>query len=451
MLGIDQLLPWVEHLCDGHATASRRAAGGNRCAGWAIDVQKPDTSITRVFLRYQTFEDPAGGPYTVRREAEVYAALRETDILIPRLIGVHPRDQAMLTECAEGSARYRSLTDLDEKASLARQCVEALARLHSTDAAALHLPSYGHFREISAAVRAEIRTWYAMYVASGRTDPLIEFGRAWLEDHIPAVSGAAVLVHGDAGPGNFMFEAGRLTALVDWELAHLGDPMEDLAWFSLRSVLEPAPDFPKRLEEYEAASGSPIDLDRIAYHRAFVSWRVVIIRHCNVSGRAGASVISRALNRRLLIEAIDAVEGNPVAVDEPIQSAPREYDELFAQVLEDIRTGILPGCRDDIEAAQTAKDVAKAVKFMRQLYNIGPEAERWELDRLRSLLGSSPSTLAAGRSALAERIAAGAIDTGDARALFRQCAALETLLASGAMGALASRSFPPLTDSSSHE
>ena len=445
MLGTDELFPWVEAAGGGKVVNARLAAGGNRCVGWSIDLQKQDGQIKSLFLRYQTFEDAGGGPYTVRREAEAYAALRDKDVCIPRLVAVHPRYQAMLTERAAGTADYRALEDLNEKAALARQCVEALAALHAVDAATLDMPGFGGHRTIEAAVRADINTWYAMYRDSGRNDPLIEFGRIWLENNMPKVSGAAVLVHGDAGPGNFMFESGRLSALIDWELAHLGDPMEDLAWFSLRSMLEPVPDFPARIREYEAASGGPADLDRIRFHRVFVSWRIVIIRHCNVSGRAGASVISRALNRRLLMEAIDAVEGSSGASVETLDVPPREYGGLFEQVLNDIRTVIVPGC-DNKDAILKAKDVAKAVKFMRQLYTIGPEVERWELGELARLLGAAPATLESGRAALSTKIRELAINSREAYPFFRQSAAFETQLASGSMGALAARHFPPLTD-----
>lgn len=445
MLGTDQLFPWVEEVGGGRIVTSIRASGGNRCVGWAIDVARSDGDAVPLFLRYQTFEDSAGGPYNVRREAELYAALRGSGVRLPRLVGAHAHYQAMLTERLPGTADYRGLKDLDKKASLARQCVEALADLHAVDASRLDIPSFGGHRSIEDALRAELETWDAMYCATRRHDPLIEFGRMWLHENMPETAGAATLVHGDAGPGNFMFERGRLSGLIDWELAHLGDPMEDLAWFSLRSVLEPVPDLPRRIREYEVASRKTVDLQRVQYHRVFVSWRIIIIRHCNVSGRAGASVISRALNRRLLLEAIDAAEGRSATAPATIDTTPKEYDRLFAQVLEDIRSSVVPGCGDAGDAALKAKDVAKAVKFMRQLYNIGQEVEQWEINELTRLLGASPDSLESGRYALSARLRSREIDVGSAYPFFRQSAAYETQLASGAMGALATRHFPPLT------
>lgn len=444
-LRYEDLLPWVEEVGRGKVVDARLASGGNRCVGWSVDVRQDDGRILPLFLRYQAFEDGGGGPYTVGREAEIYAALGDSGVRIPRLVARHPRHQAMLTERAAGDAAYRALTDSEVKHHLARQAVRALLQLHRVDASKLDMPQFGAHRSIHKAARAEMEIWYDMYRVTGRDDPLIEFGRLWLKENLPAFDGPAVLVHGDAGPGNFMFDDGELTRLIDWELSHLGDPMEDLAWFSLRSMLEPVPDFSACVREYEAASGEPVDLDRVRYHRAFVSWRICIIRHCNASGRAGASVISRALNRRLLMEAIDAFEGRGSAPIPPVDTPLREYDSMFAQVLEDIRTIILPGCTDTA-AILKAKDAAKAIKFMRQLYNVGDEIERREMVALAELLGEVPRSITAGRSALAALIRERSVDAGRALDFLRVSAAFETQLASHTMGALATRHFPPLTN-----
>ena len=106
------------------------------------------------------------------------------------------------------------------------------------------------------AVHAELDEWDRVLADRGGTpDPALAFSLRWLRRHIPAYDGPPVLVQGDTGPGNFMYSGGRVTAVVDWELAHLGDPMDDIAWLSLRATQEPFTDFPTRLREYEELSG----------------------------------------------------------------------------------------------------------------------------------------------------------------------------------------------------
>jgi len=70
-------------------------------------------------------------------------------------------------------------------------------------------------------------------------------------------------VQGDTGPGNFIYGDGSVLAVVDWELAHLGDPMDDIAWLSLRAVQEPFTHLPDRLAEYEQLTGNTIDETRV--------------------------------------------------------------------------------------------------------------------------------------------------------------------------------------------
>lgn len=444
-VGLDELLPWIEEVCGGKVTGSKLTSGGNRCWGWLIDVEDAGGRAIPLFLRYQTFQDGSGGPYTTRREAEVYAALHGTDVRIPKLVGVHPRHQAMLTERAGGSAEYRSIRNQSERVAVAQDFVAALADLHKVNISDLNLPSFGTYQTVQEAVAAELQVWRTMYLETGREDPLIEFGYAWLEDNMPAVTIPPVLVHGDAGPGNMMFDQGRLTHLIDWELAHLGDPMEDLAWLSFRSVMAPVPDLPRRIREYESATGQPAAIDRILFHRVFVSWRILIIRHCNASGDVGASIISRALNRRLIVEAITEIVGNSGEEFEPMIPVKCAHTEIYDQVLTNIRDTIVPLSHDS-RVIVKAKDSAKAIKFMRHIYIYGDEVERRELSAMSEALGQTPSSLEAGRAALSSRIRERTIGVRVALRFFRQSAAIETQLAADTMGSLATRHFDHLTD-----
>lgn len=64
-----------------------------------------------------------------------------------------------------------------------------------------------------------------------RPEPIAEAACRWLEAHVPPPSGPETIVHGDFRSGNFLVDdQNRLLAVLDWEMAHIGDPMEDLAW-----------------------------------------------------------------------------------------------------------------------------------------------------------------------------------------------------------------------------
>jgi len=66
---------------------------------------------------------------------------------------------------------------------------------------------------------------------------------------------------------NLMYADGRVSAVVDWELAHFGDPMDDVAWVTWRTTQHTFTHLPDRLKEYEALSGHTLSPDRIRYYR----------------------------------------------------------------------------------------------------------------------------------------------------------------------------------------
>ncbi len=119
----------------------------------------------------------------------------------------------------------------DVRGELAWQCGAALARIHSIDVEAAGLGA--KLRTLSP--EALIGETHGAYRSLGEPQPMIDFVGRWLLDNLPD-AGPMRLVHGDFRNGNLMVspEAG-LRAVLDWELAHVGDPMRDLGWLCTRS------------------------------------------------------------------------------------------------------------------------------------------------------------------------------------------------------------------------
>ena len=249
------LVSWVEEVGGGRVTLADRKPGGARKEAWFIDLERPDGTVTECFLRYDR-SDPARtkDPWTLHREATVYLALQDSPVPVPRVLGVHPVHQAMLSERVVGENWFSRIADQSERESTARDFMTKLAALHALDATALDLPAFPSVESVADAVKAELDEWERVLAErGGHPDPALIFSLRWLRRNIPDYDGPPVLVQGDTGPGNFMYVDGRVVAVVDWELAHLGDPMDDIAWLSLRATQEPFPDFPTRLREYEDA------------------------------------------------------------------------------------------------------------------------------------------------------------------------------------------------------
>lgn len=449
------LFQWVATVCGGRVHSSTQASGGNRARSWAIDVQRPDGQIVEVFLRYAPPRPPGVEPYTTHREAQVYRAIAGVDIRAPRLIAEHPKIQAILTDRAPGIAEFRRLTDAPIKQAIAAEVMTDLARLHAHPAAGIVLDGGGHGSRIADHVAIELEIWRAMYDEAGRPDPLLDLAFSWLRDNMPDPDGPVVLVHGDAGPGNFLFEAGHLTALIDWELAHLGDPMEDLAWFSMRCVMEPVPDFAASIAAYERAAGRKVDRRRILYHRVLVSTRVVVIRNRNVTGEPAHAIVSRALNRRLLVEALSDASGIAVSWPAPIVASVTERSTLFAHVLDDLREVVVARSTDSQVIAK-AKNAAKVVKYLAAWDRLGAQVEVAEHQALNSLLaqhGSAEQDLVAARLSLLSALQTRRLNFAEALSYFAGQAARDAQLASDASGGIAARHYPalPLASASGQE
>ncbi len=429
------LFAWVEDLYGGPITRSVQTSGGNRCQSWSIDVTDRDGGVSEVFLRYAPPRPPSAEPYTVHREAQVYRAIEAASLLAPRLLAEHPKLQAVLTERAHGIAEFRRLTDPATKQAIARQFMQNLARLHRMPTSGVRLDGGGDSPDIAGHVLTELRTWRAMYEETGQRDALIDLAFHWLDANMPHPSGPVVLVHGDAGPGNFLFEHGQLTALIDWELAHLGDPMEDIAWYSMRCVMEPVPDFAASIRDYEHFSGAKIDRARVLYHRVLVSARVVVIRHRNVTGEPAHAIVSRALNRRLLIEALAEASGCRLATPDPLTASPTSHTALFEHVLTDLRDVIVARSTDSQVIAK-AKNAAKIIKYLQAHEQFGDAVKQAQTESLPHGIASE--------AALVTALEAGRITLPDALQYFAGEAARQAQLAASASGGIAHRHYPAL-------
>jgi aminoglycoside phosphotransferase (APT) family kinase protein len=177
--------------------------------------------------------------------------------------------------------------DDDERAVLGPQVVDALAALHAIDWRARGLgfldpPSPGF-----EPARREVARWEARIRATGLPlDPIVAEALLWLHRHAPSTPDVT-LVHGDYRLGNFLVVRGpggaRLTGILDWEMVHLGDPLEDVAWCAaplwragtdLASALLPPETFADR---WAAATGLAADADRLRFWELLAVVKMIAI------------------------------------------------------------------------------------------------------------------------------------------------------------------------------
>lgn len=364
----EQLFDWAAKAAGGELVRAAKASGGNRRQSFAVDVRLPDGTVRDLFLRHDPRETIDGiEPYTIAREAEIYRAIAPIGLKAPQYVAESRELRAVLTDRAHGIAELRHLKDPDAKQQIAREFMDNIAALHRARDVTL---DGGPAGRIATHVAREVALWKSMYEEVGKPDPLIDFAFRWLEANMPDPDEAPVIVHGDAGPGNFMFDDGHLTTLIDWEFCHLGDRHEDIAWYSMRCVMEPVPDYRASLAHYEQAFGKPLDRARLLYHRVLVSTRVCIIRHRNFAGEPAYAIVSRGLNRRLLIEAISAAANIAVPQPVPVVAPEKDHQWLYDRVIAQFGDIVIPRSTDK-QVIAVAKNNAKVVKYLKAIDRYG--------------------------------------------------------------------------------
>ncbi|KQC36697.1 phosphotransferase family protein [Frankia sp. ACN1ag] len=474
------ILEWMEKAVGHPVLSATRIPGGGTRQGWFIDVDASSNGNGntdgigdtggKLFLRYSPQPLPARSAFhRLATEAEVIRALGGAGIAVPAVYAVHPVEEAVLLERVPGDTWFYRLRDPDEQVRVAQDFIRSLAKVHRLDPARLDIPGLGPVRSAREHALERIAQIRRRATApDGSIDPLVRLSADWLEAHVPDYDGPVVLVQGDTGPGNFLYQDGRVTAVLDWELCHFGDPMDDIAWLSLRTVQDTFTHLPDRLAEYEKLSGHAIDVDRIRYYRVFAETTMATLTPHEgpgvpaVDGEQRAAEQSAAekpaaeqdvgnlmlylqLHRRLWLEALNAVMGleltKPVM---PEPAEPRDWQPLYADVLAMLRT-ITPRITDPL-ASQWLKGIARMVRHLRELDACGRERDELEQSDIALLLGYHPSSLQAGRDALARANAVRRVSDEDFTRYLWNRVMRDDHVMRHASGALHFRTWPPLTD-----
>jgi len=240
-----------------------RAGGASHLAYEVRDPKLGDGPIA--FLRCES--GFAGTEYGLRREAEVLPAAAALGLPVPEVLGTPGDPPGLLMNLVAGTSQPQC----EEAEAVAAEYMALVARVHAADPTSFPLEQ---FVTVSEALVHDLDWWTRYATATGALDePLIRLGARVLGATRPAVDGRPSLIHGDVGPGNFMVDHGRVSAMLDWELAHVGDPHEDLAWLWMRGAHTPFGDPQQRVAEYEAAAGVTLDHERLRWHLAFVMWK----------------------------------------------------------------------------------------------------------------------------------------------------------------------------------
>ena len=271
----------------GQELSLTRIPGGASRETWLID------DGTR---RYVLRRDPPGARSRISQaeEARLIELAGRAGARVPEVLSTEPEggrfgSAGILMQYVGGESVAPRVLRRDEyaaaRARLASQLGEALARIHSVAPADAGLPAGGGDPALE-----QVDLWEAQLDEIGEPLPVVELGLRWLRANAPEPAEPA-LVHGDFRLGNFIVDEDGLAAVIDWELAHIGDPAEDVGWLCVRSwrfgndgkPVAGVGSLEEFLAAYGEAGGRSLEPGRLRYWEVFgnVKWAVICARQAH--------------------------------------------------------------------------------------------------------------------------------------------------------------------------
>jgi aminoglycoside phosphotransferase (APT) family kinase protein len=302
--------PFQVSLANALRAIGRELAGATRLSGgasqetWAVDALREGQSEPLILRRRPGGASSGSGlALDLATEARLLELAAEAGVPVPAVRGVlAPGDElgtGYFMERLAGETIPRKILRDEALAAvrprLARQCGEILARIHAVPQDAL--PPLA-----TATAAVQWQQYRDLYDSFDWPHPVFELAFRWIEERLGRVadSGSRIaLVHGDFRHGNLLIGPDGVRGVLDWELAHRGDPHEDLGWLCVNSwrfgnIDLPVGGFGLREDlfaGYEAASGRSVDRQRVRF------WEVMGSLKWGIMCQVMLSVFERGIDR----------------------------------------------------------------------------------------------------------------------------------------------------------
>jgi aminoglycoside phosphotransferase (APT) family kinase protein len=291
----------------GPVSSAELVAGGASKEAWAVDLADGTKLLVRRALAGVIHRDTL----TLEQEFRVLEAAHDAGVKVPRpvrYLGEIDGREAFAMERVEGETIGRRIAR-ERRPELAEQMAEELAKIHAISPLDF-LPSGD-----------VIQRFYDELDSVGEPHPAIEYGLLWVRERLPR-DREQTLCHGDFRVGNFVVSARGLEYVLDWEFAHLGDPVEDVAWPLVRAwrfgsddrklggVGDPEP----YLQRYEELTGREVSREELLVWEVLgnVKWAIGCLtqsrRHLNGQDRSVEYAVLGRLAAEMEYELLDLIE-----------------------------------------------------------------------------------------------------------------------------------------------
>lgn len=260
----------------------RRLSAGATLETWSFDAVDGDAVLHKLILRRSPGGLRSAESLSLEAEAELIRVLDGSGVPVPTVVhtlaAADNLGDGFLMTRIEGETIARKVLRDQQFASMRPHLAAQFGTIRGTmtkvDTSRLPPLPFKPAEVIIARLASR-------YDSLGVARPVFDLAFRWLEQNAPAPLDKYSLVHGDYRNGNIIFGAEGVRAVLDWEVAHIGDPAEDLAWIStppwrFGELDRPVGGLGSRqqlFDAYEAASGERVDPARVYYWEVLGSLR----------------------------------------------------------------------------------------------------------------------------------------------------------------------------------
>jgi aminoglycoside phosphotransferase (APT) family kinase protein len=447
----EPIFPWIESQLGGKIV--RRARQGRESGGryaWFVDLEV-DGQEVKTYVR-GTRDDSFSYVkiYSTAREAKILDVLHKQGVPVPSVLAFHEDPQAAVLGHIVGEDNFNLVTDQSERDSIMEHFLEVLAQLHSVDISHFENADVTIPKSPEEVALNDLNVWQSTYEAGVREPiPLLTFACQWLRRNVPRKNVEPVLCQGDTGPGNLLFDKGRVTALVDFELAHISDPMADIACIRSRDLYTPVDRFAERLRRYSEISGREIDFDTLTFYnvktQALVPMALAPVMENLHAGTEHAEWIAQHVFY-LRTTAQSLAEATGVELEDVDLPAPREtrFSHYYDMLIENLEEEQSPAIEDPF-LKNRMWFASRLARHLQHGDRLGVAFDDQELDDMGELLGKRPVSVKEGHRAMHQLV----LDSGPERdeafvRYFYRHAKREEMLMEGALGMCEGAELSPL-------
>ena len=391
----------------GFATVSnlRLLTGGANMELWSFETGDHEL----VLRRYRNGAPPesAEDNFSISKEARILTLANAEGVKTPGLIGELETEDGLGPGYVMNRVNGESLPTRMFRDDRFAAALDGLSKELACEAVKIHQTSVGDgLLEVKSPGQL-LSTVESQYEQTGYMSPVIAMSLHWLRSNLPSTANSPCMVHGDFRMGNLLVSEQGLTAVLDWELVHLGFPEEDIAWFSMPSWrfgrYEKTAGGIATTEEfvaaYEAAGGRKIDHGLLNWFLIYSSlnWGAMALQMAywwrSGDDRSlerilvGTRISEVEIDLLLMLEEIERVDHtSPLElprVESPNQSGDVHATELIEAAIEYLSQDLVSNSEG--AAKFHARIAANSLTIAKRIIDLGPTYAEQQAARISAL------------------------------------------------------------------